>query len=168
LSSLADFRDLAVLNAFLRDAAESIGPALLPHQDWAPMAFLVNDARGLNVIPGAWNDDEGQLAFHEQLAQEVLRGRAVALGLVSPIWMLKTEIAGRALAKEPRPRDHPLREEALQVLTLSADKNLVAYATVTRTETAPPKLAEWQLEEGELEGVMATLVKEALRKVKDV
>lgn len=157
-----------VLNEFLRDAAASIGPTLLPEQDWAPIAFVVNEHRNMDVVAGDWATDAEQWAFYEQLAEEIVSRRGVAVGLVAPIWMLKTEIAGRGLANEPRPRDHPLREEALQVMTLSADRNLVAYATVTRTETDPPKLGEWELEEGELEGVMTALVIEALRKVKDV
>ena len=168
MSSEVDFRDLSVLNAFLRNATEDIGQTLPPAADWMPVAFVISSNRNMTVVPGTWTNDEEQHAFYELMVEEIIARGGVAVGMVVTIWMLKTEVAGEALRNEPRPRDHPLREEGLQVLTMSADKNLVAYATVTRSDNDPPKLGEWELEEGELEGVMTTLVKQALRKVKDV
>jgi hypothetical protein len=165
-----DIKDVRVLSEMLRGAAEQIRPTLGSEDDWMPIAFLVGQDDGLTVLPlTGWGSDEERAGTIGALAQVVVDREGAAIGLVSTIWML-TVLGGtseEALNITPRPRDHPLRSEAVLVLTLTAEEVAMASAAIERNPDGPPTLREWELGNAEAEGAITTPLTNALRKVRD-
>jgi len=168
MSSTPDMRDLSELNEFIRTAAIGVGTHLGPDSDWAPVAFLVTSDGDMKIVAtDGWNNDRERKRYLDQISEAIINIRAVAVGMVSTIWML-------TIAKDknyypfvhPRPREHPQREEALLVIAMSAEESITAIATIDRHSNQPPSLREWEIVEDEVEGDMPIPLRNALRKVK--
>jgi hypothetical protein len=137
---------------------------LKPDEDWAPVAFIVQDDLQVKIhTTTGWATDGERSLYIQTLADEALGSKAVSVGMVNTIWY---RIIDAGENSKPRPRDDPDRLEAVQVATLSADKTLLAQAGITRHTNEPPTLGEWTV--GSLEeGGSLTPILEALRKVRD-
>jgi hypothetical protein len=161
---MADLREVEGLNLHLRGAVMNIRESLRPDEDWAPVAFVVEEDLKVEIYAAAaWSGDAERDAYIATLAEETLKSKAVAVGLVNTVWYRTVDEQEDG---KPRPRDDPNRLEAVQVATLSAHKTLLAHAGITRHDKEPPTLGEWtvgSLEEG---GTLAPIL-EALRKVRD-
>lgn len=162
-----DLRNIEELSVFLRDAATDIGTRLKPYDDWATIAFVVDPDGKLTIVQiGEWDTDVELEAYVAAVAQDVVKLGGVAAGMVALMWIVSTTTAGLAILDEPRPRDNPLREEALQVVTLDAEQILTALAIVTRGDDHPPELGQWKLVRGKRGGPI-TVLQKALKEVRD-
>lgn len=162
-----DLRNLPELSAFIRDAAEGIGPTLAPEADWAPVAFVVKPDGSLRIVGSeGWTNDEQRDKFLGVVITEIARERAVACGMIAVIWAVTFMGDGSPIELETRPREHPQRAEMLHVLCYSADEKLSATAAIERS-TGHPALREWEQWGGPEEGGTTAPLQAALRKVRD-
>lgn len=131
------------LVSVMKRGARLIGEGFTePDADWAPvMMFMAGDGTvhpAILEIPFDLDErDNAARAMKELLAKH----HAVEACLVLSAWCVIADHYDPDT--EPRPAEHPLRQEVLTITHVTKDAATVEGAPIMRPEGKPPRLGSW-------------------------
>jgi hypothetical protein len=125
-----------------------------PDDDWTMWLLMEVKAGEVMVVelPAEWaNSDLMKEAIGRLLAEYAKKVRLLKVGLVSSSWQVEGTKKDLEALQRIRPSQHPNRFEAVLVVGVDPEIQKMISARIIRTETEPPKLADWQ--DMELDGL---------------